>query len=236
MLEGGKILQVIEEARRQSATGRHAEAVELASQCISALREEITKGGECARDARRLLLSALQTAGISLYEQRNLDAAMKCLQEAVSISEDLEDMRGLGAALHEIALIAGDWHNFPQAAELSRGAIRADTLAKCEAHTPMQGLAVFDQLTGNFDEAEVVLLLVRESCEARGDLIGLGQALHELGLTAAVRNHPAEAIGYFVKAMRVKRISGDTRGLQQTRQILQQFLDGNPEAARNPLL
>ena len=139
------------------------------------------EGGEISVEEARRKFSVLHTEGIALYEQRDLHAAMRCFREVLQLAQDRDDMRGVGAALHEIARIVGDWRNFEQAAGLARGAARAVSLAGCEAHMAMQGLAVYDQLTGNFDEAGAVLLLVRESCEARGDLLGLGQCLHELG-------------------------------------------------------
>ncbi len=236
MLEREETSRLVEEAKLRSATGRHAEAVEMAARLFPPLREEVAKGGETAREALRLLFSALHTAGISSYEQHNLHAATGYFQEALQIAQEMNDMRAVGAALHEIAQIAGDWQNFEQAAELARGAVRAVTLAECEAHVAMQCLAIFDQLIGKLDEAEAVLRLVRESCEARDDLIGLGKALHELGTTAAGRNRSDEAVGYFVKAMRVKRVSGDARGLKTTSQALEEFLRRNPQAARHPLL
>jgi tetratricopeptide (TPR) repeat protein len=236
MLDGGKIAGLIEEAQHKSTAGQHAEAVQLAEEWVPALREEVARGGESATEARRLLFAALQVAGVSLFDQGNLEAAFQSLKEAASVAAELKDMRQVGAAFHELARIALEWHNFPQAAELSTGAVRADALAGCEPHSAMQGLAIAAQLNGNFDEAETMLQLVRESCEARGDLICLGQALHELGMTAAGRNRLDEAIGYLVKAMRVKRVSGNTRGFQNTLGILRQLLERNPGAAGHPLL
>jgi len=236
MLGEGKFALAIEEAQLHSAGGHHAEALRLAAQCIPELREEISRGGDTLVEARKLLAEALRVAGVSLFEQQDLPAAMTCFQEVVSIAAELQDMRTVGFALHEMAYVATRWQNFPQAVELSKGAIRANALANCEPLAPMQGLAVADQLIGNFDEAEAVLRLARESCEARGDLIHLGQALHELGMAAAGRERWNDAIDCLVKAMRVKRISGDVRGLENSRQILSQVVSRNPAAGRQELL
>jgi len=234
-MQWDQIVRRIEEATARSAAGGYREAVELIAPCLQPLREEVARGGEGAGHARELLFPALNTAGIALYELRDLPSAMRAFQEALGLVSE-GNMRAIGATLHEMARVACDSKDFVAAVELGKGAVRATTLADCEPVVAMQTLAVIYQHTGNFEQAEKLLRLARESCEARGDLIGLGMALPELGMLAAAGRNPDEAVAFLTKAIRVKRVCGNEMGLMTSLIQLHEVVHNNPETAGHPLL
>ncbi len=180
--------------------------------------------------------SLLNSLGICFYELRDLNSAMKCLQEALRSLDPETGMRGIGAILHEMARVQQDLGNLPAAIELCKGAIRATTSDGSEATVALLTLGVLYIVSGQREKAQAVLTLLRETCESRHDLGKLGSALHELAILSSHRGNGLEAAGFFVKAMRVKRLAGNITAVEGSRAALKQCVSIHPEARLHPLI
>ncbi len=85
-------------------------------------------------------------------------------------------------------------------------------------------LSIIYQKARRWDEAMEILEMVRESCEAQGDLEGLGMCLNEIGLTYEQKGDLVNAVKYLVDSIELKHHIGYERGIEVSLQNLRRCL------------
>jgi tetratricopeptide (TPR) repeat protein len=181
------------------------------------------------------LLGALGNLGICYYECERLPEARAVLDEGVDLARKFQPWR-VRLIGHELALVLARQGQLDEAIELAKEVLQLELQAGGEGGASMHSLAVFYQLAGRHDEALEVLELVREGCEARHDLEGLGKCLHELGMVHFNLKETRSAVRFWVDSIELKRRLNNTRGLQFTLGVLQAELRRDPRLANDAMI
>ncbi len=181
-----------------------------------------------------LLRAALCSLGTCYYEMHNLAEARACLEEAVALARASGDLRAAAPALHELSMVLWKEGDVPGAIALCRESIDLVIERGEEPANALNTLAILYQENGQFAEARELLELVKESCEARHDLEGLGRALNELGLVTEQLGEVRPAVAYFTESIRIKRRIGNSQGMATTQRNLKACLHRHSEAMCDP--
>jgi tetratricopeptide (TPR) repeat protein len=173
------------------------------------------------------LLDTLCKLGICRYECERLADARSLLEEGLRLARETNDPQ-VRRFLHELSMVRMDEGRLDEAIDFCKEALHLDLADGGEGAMEMHTLSVLYQESGRFPEAMEVLQLVRESCEARQDLAGLGRCLNEIGTTCLGSGNLIGAVKHMVDSIEVKRRIGDARGIAHTSGVLGELLEKNP--------
>lgn len=204
---------------------RYAEAAVLLEQEIEGARKN-QKKPEIAQ--------ALVALGICYYETQRLEKARTVLEEALEIARSEDNKHGVSAVLHELSLVVSAQGNNDRAIEMCKESVELQLEQGEEPSLQLHALSVFYQKAARWDEAMDILEMVRESCEARGDLEGLGMCLNEIGLTYQQKGDLANAVKYLVDSIELKHRIGYERGIEFSLRNLEVCLQNHPLAILDP--
>jgi tetratricopeptide (TPR) repeat protein len=184
-------------------------------------------------DSPENLGGALGNLGIAYYEIGQVADARKCFEEVLMIARKEKNERLIANTLNELALIVRDEGNLLEAINLCQEALEIGLKKDFENSETLHNLSILYQMNQQFGEAKEILELVRESCEARHDLAGLGKALNELGLVYQELGDITKALHFLIESIMLKRRIGDANGLRVTTNNLKKVIDSHPEVTNN---
>lgn len=179
------------------------------------------------------ILNTLCKLGISYYEAEQNSKARAVFEEGLTLARKTKDPQ-IGRFAHELSMVRMKDGKLDEGIELCREALELDLAAGGEGAMEMHTLSILYQESGRFSEAMEVLELVREACEARQDLEGLGKCLNEMGMTClGARDYPA-AVKHMVDSIELKHRIHNVRGIQTTSDVLSKVLALMPELMAEP--
>jgi tetratricopeptide (TPR) repeat protein len=211
-------------ADRYLETGQYDEAVKILEAELPAVR---------ASGDQTELLNTLCKLGISYYEARRNGEARAVFEEGLSLARKTNDPQ-LGRFAHELSMVRMNEGKLDEGIELCKEALELDLAAGGEGAMEMHTLSILYQEAGRFSEAMEVLGLVREACEARQDLEGLGKCLNEMGMTCIGSGDLPAAVKYMVDSIELKHRIHNVRGIQHTSGVLEKILMSSPQLMVDP--
>lgn len=206
-------------------THRYAEALKILEREIAGVRRE--------RDKPKLI-QTLMELGVCYYETQKLAQARAVLTEALEISRAENDPRAIRVALHELSMVLSAQGEHEEAIALCKESMQRCLDEGAEPSAEMHTLSILYQEAGRLDEAMEVLDMVRESCEARQDLEGLGKCLNEIGLLHGQKGDVATAARFLVDSIELKHQIGNQRGIEFSLNNLRACLQARPAAMADP--
>jgi tetratricopeptide (TPR) repeat protein len=207
------------------AEHRYAEAAVLLEQQLKGARESQEKTE---------VLQTLLPLGVCYFETQRLTEARAVLEEALEVVRSESNEHALPVVLHELSLVINAQGHNERAIEICKEAVGLRLEKGEEPTLELHTLSVFYQEAERWDEAMELLEMVRESCEARGDLEGLGRCLNELGLTYQQKGDLVNAVKYLVDSIELKHRIGYERGIELSLRNLDVCLGKHPFAPLNP--
>lgn len=203
---------------------RYKEAVEL----LQPLRKRIRNGKFNGHAA-----VVLQSLGIAYVELSRAQDARDCFEQGLAAARRDSDGSMEGACLHELALMALKAMDAGRAFELARdaavalacaGLCRFSSKRDAVRREPLDALNLISislLSLGALDEAERVLMILKECHEARNDLPWLSTDLHKLGMLQFQRGQAALGRMYFGQALQIAKVCGDVAQIERCFRQLQ---------------
>jgi tetratricopeptide (TPR) repeat protein len=179
-------------------------------------------------------IQTLVTLGVCYYEIQRLEEARTVLEEALEIARSEGSKQGVLIVLHELSMVVSAQGDNDKAIEMCKESVEMRLEQGKEPSLELHTLSVFYQKAGRWDEAMEILVMVRESCEARNDLEGLGRCLNEIGLIYQEKGEVADAVKYLVDSIELKRRIGYERGIEATLRNLNLCMRKYPFAVLDP--
>lgn len=191
------------------------------------LEEEIRKAPENQKNSEKIKVRV--DLGICYYETRRLIEARIILEEALEIAQSEDDDKyGVAIVLHELSMVVSDEGDNNKAIEMCKKAVELQLERNEETPVELHTLSILYQKAERWDEAMEILEMVRESCEARGDLEGLGMCLNEIGLTYEQKGDLVNAVKSLVDSIELKHRIGYERGIEVSLRNLEKCLQNQP--------
>lgn len=197
---------------------RYAEAAVLLEQVIRETPENHNKSE---------IVKTLVNLGICYYETKRLEEARTTLEEALEIAQS-DDKQGVSIVLHELSMVVSEQGDNSKAIEMCKKSVELQLERAEEPTVGLHTLSIIYQKARRWDEAMEILEMVRESCEARGDLMGLGKCLNEIGLTYEQKGDLVNAVKYLVNSIELKHRIGYKRGIETSMRNLSRCLQKQP--------
>jgi len=198
---------------------RYTEAAVLLEQEIKGARKNQKKPE---------IIQTLITLGTCYYETQRLEEARTVLEEALEIARSEDNKHGVSVVLHELSMVVSAQGDNERAIEMCKKSVKLQLERAEEPDVGLLTLSILYQEAGRWDEAMEILEMVRESCEARGDLEGLGMCLNEIGLTYEQKGDLVNAVKYLVDSIELKRHIGYERGIETSMRNLSRCLPKQP--------
>jgi tetratricopeptide (TPR) repeat protein len=185
-------------------------------------------------ESKEYLCQIVGTLGTAYYELNQIEDARVCYEESLNLAREAGDKQAIATCLNELSMVAGHEGNLERAIKLSRESIQVGLDEGLENSVALHNLSILYQETRQFEEAKEILEIVKESCESRYDLEGLGKALNELGLVYYELKDSVKAIASLYQSIMVKRQIGDAYGAQVSLRNLGMCVQTHPETLSNP--
>lgn len=206
---------------------RYAEAIAL-------LEKEIEVEVAQKTHKKPNALDALVSLGICYYETQQMEKARTVLEKSLEIARSEVNQYSVSRVLHELSLVVSAQGENDKAIEMCKESVELQLELGEEPTLVLHTLSVLYQKVARWDEAMEILAMVRESCEARNDLEGLGRCLNEIGLTYLQKGDLATAVRYLVDSIELKHQIGNERGIELSLKNLSACLQDNPFLALDP--
>jgi tetratricopeptide (TPR) repeat protein len=256
------ISEKISEAELLISYKRYREAVDILVKLKKKLKNLGPEANETLTDAIVLLGSAYYELGRMnearhCYEEaikrtKEIDCKKK-LADWIAGHEDIDDFEVIDEETillsmeQSIQLMVAGYKNefsmvlwaekkLDKAIELCENA--ADIMLEGNEEIPevFQNLAIFYMEKKEFKKAREILEILKESCEARHDIQGLGKALNELGIVNGLLGNVEQAVASFCKSILLKHRIGDWEGIHMALFNLQKCFSTHKETFSNPAI
>lgn len=190
------------------------------------------------------MAAVLQSLGIAYVELGREKDAGDCFQQGLAAARREGDGSMEGACLHELALMALKAMDARRAFELARdaalaiaaaGLLRFSSKRDASRREPLDALnlvCISSLSLGALDEAERVLVILKECHEARNDLPWLSTDLHKLGMVQFQRGCVGLGRMYFGQALQIAKTCGDSAQMERCFRHLQMCEE---RAEKNPM-